>query len=128
MNDHSYRRVLIYDEAGFSRVCSAILAIEGFGTDIMDEHHNIPELINRNEVGVFVTSYPYGALLLDEVRKRSIPAIVLYDNLDERFINTVLKQENLYCMIKPLDYTKFKSLVKSLLSGKQVSREEYGIV
>jgi len=128
MNDSICRRVLIYDEAGFSRVCSAILAIEGFGSDIMDEHHNIPELINRSEVGVFVTSYPFGALLLDEVRKRSIPAIVLYDNLDERFISTVLKQENLYCMIKPLDYTKFKGLVKSLLSGEQVSREEYGIV
>jgi DNA-binding NtrC family response regulator len=127
MNDHSYRRVLIYDEAGFSRVCSAILAIEGFGTDIMDENHDVPALINRKDVGVFVTSYPYGALLLDEVRKRRIPAIVLYDNLDERFISTVLKQENLYCMIKPLDYTKFKSLVKSLLSGEQVSREEYGI-
>jgi DNA-binding NtrC family response regulator len=127
MNDHSYRRVLIYDEASFSRVCSAILAIEGFGTDIMDENHDVPALINRKDVGVFVTSYPYGALLLDEVRKRRIPAIVLYDNLDERFISTVLKQENLYCMIKPLDYTKFKSLVKSLLSGEQVSREEYGI-
>jgi DNA-binding NtrC family response regulator len=128
MNDHSHRRVLIYDEAGFSRVCSAILAIEGFGTDIMDEHHDIPELLNRNEVGVFVTSYPYGAFILDEVRKRSIPAIVLYDNLDERFIDTVLTQDNLYCMIKPLDYTKFKGLVRSLLSGEQVSREEYGIV
>jgi len=75
MNDSICRRVLIYDEAGFSRVCSAILAIEGFGSDIMDEHHNIPELINRSEVGVFVTSYPFGALLLDEVRKRSIPAL-----------------------------------------------------
>jgi DNA-binding NtrC family response regulator len=128
MDEYTYSRVLIYDEAGFSRVCSAILAIEGFGTDIMDEHHNTPELINRKEVGVFVTSYPYGALLLDEVRKRSIPAIVLYDNLDERFISTVLKQENLYCMIKPLDYKKFKSLVKSLLRGEQVSREEYKII
>jgi hypothetical protein len=31
-------------------------------------------------------------------------------------------------MIKPLDYKKFKGLVKSLLRGEQVSREEYGIV
>lgn len=122
------RRVLIYDEAGFSRVCSAILAVEGYGTDIMDERQTMPPLLNRNEVGVFVTSYPYGACILDEVRKRSLPAIVLYDNLDEQFVDIVLANHNMYCMIKPLDYTKFKGLVKSLMSGERVSREEYGIV
>jgi DNA-binding NtrC family response regulator len=128
MNDHLDRRVLIYDEAGFSRICSAILSNEGYGTDIMDEQRDMPNLLNRNEVGVFVTSYPYGAFILDEVRKRSLPAIVLYDNLDEQFIDMMLANDNLYCMIKPLDYKKFKSLVKSLLRGEQVSREEYGIV
>jgi len=94
----------------------------------MDERHTMPQLLNRNEVGVFVTSYPYGAFILDEVRKRSLPAIVLYDNLDDQFVDIVLANNNLYCMLKPLDYTKFKSLVRSLMSGEQVSREEYGIV
>jgi hypothetical protein len=121
-------KVLIYDESGFSRVCSAILTIEGHGTDIMDGRDDILQLLNRNDVGVFVTSYPYGAFILDEVRKQSLPAIVLYDNLEDRFVDMVLANDNLYCMIKPLDYAKFKSLVKSLLSGEKVSRGEYGIV
>jgi hypothetical protein len=128
MSNHFDRRVLIYDEDGFSRVCSAILTIEGFRPDIMDEKHDIPDLLSRSEVGVFVTSYPYGVCMLDEMGKRCIPTIVLYDNLDEQFVSTVLGHDNLYCMIKPLNYTKFKNLVKSLLSNEQVSRDEYGIV
>jgi DNA-binding NtrC family response regulator len=128
MEKQQARKVLIYDEASFSRVCSAILAIEGHGTDIMDGRDDILQLLNRNEVGVFITSYPYGAVILDEVRKQSLPAIVLYDNLEDTFVDIVLANDNLYCMIKPLDYDKFKSLVRSLLSGEQVSRGEYGIV
>jgi len=128
VSDRLAKRVLIYDEAGFSRICSAILATEGCDADIMDEQHDIPQLLTRNEVGVFVTSYPFGAFLLDEVRKQSFPTIVLYDNLEEQFVDMVLANDNMYCMIKPLDYEKFKSLVKSLLIGEQVSREDYGIV
>jgi len=128
MGEQRARKVLIYDEPSFSRVCSAILAIEGHGTDIIDEQDDMLQLLNRSEVGVFVTSYPYGAFILEEVRKQRLPAIVLYDNLEDQFVNIVLANDNLYCMIKPLDYNKFKSLVKSLLSGEQVSRGEYGIV
>jgi hypothetical protein len=128
MEKQQARKVLIYDEAGFSRICSAILASEGHGTDVMDGRDDILQMLNRNEVGVFITSYPYGAFILDEVRKQSFPAIVLYDNLEDKFVDIMLANNNLYCMIKPLDYNKFKSLVRSLLSGEQVSRGEYGIV
>ena len=88
----------------------------------------MPELMNRTEAGVFVTSYPYGAFMLDEVSKLRLPAIVLYDNLDQQFVDMVLANNNIYCMIKPLDYSKFKNLVKSLLRSEQVPREEYGIL
>ena len=127
MNAQRTGKVLIYDEAGFSRVCSAILAVEGYGTDVLDKRHDMPSLLKKNEVGVFITSYPYGAFLLDEVRKQRLPAIVLYDNLETQFVDIVLANDNLYCMIKPLDYKKFKNLVRSLLSGEKVSRGEYGI-
>ena len=122
------RRALIYDEAGFSRVCSALLEIGGCDTDVMGELHDLPASLGRSDVGVVITSYPYGAFILDEVRKRNIPAIVLFDRLDERFIDVLREYANSYCMIKPLDYEKFKGLVKQLLSGRRVSREDYSIV
>ena len=123
MDSQSSRKVLIYDEAGFSRVCSALLEISGCATYVMNEHLDAPNRLNSSEVGVFVTSYPYGAFMLDEVQKRSIPAIVLFDNLDDQFIDMLHAYDNLYCMIKPLDYEKFKGLVMQLLSGNQISRE-----
>jgi hypothetical protein len=128
MVSHNSRKVLIYDEAGFSRVCSALLEISGCVTYVMNEHLDAPNRLNSSDVGVFVTSYPYGAFMLDEVQKRSIPAIVLFDSLDEQFIDMLHAYDNLYCMIKPLDYDKFKCLVRQLLSGNQVSREDYTII
>jgi hypothetical protein len=125
MVSHNSRKVLIYDEAGFSRVCSALLEISGCATYVMNEHLDAPNKLNSSDVGVFVTSYPYGAFMLDEVQKRSIPAIVLFDSLDEQFIDMLHAYDNLYCMIKPLDYKKFKSLVMQLLAGSQISRENY---
>jgi len=117
--------VLIYDEAGFSRVCSALLEMSGCATDIMGDSSG---KLNSSDIGVFVTSYPYGAFMLDEVQKRSIPVVVLFDNLDEQFVDILHKYDNLYCMIKPLDYGKFKGLVQQLLNGEQISREDFNII
>lgn len=128
MENQRIRKALIYDEAGFSRVCSAILEISGCAADVMGEHLDAPQRLNSSDVGVFITSYPYGAFMLNEVRKRSIPAIVLIDNLDERFIDMLQTYDNLYYMIKPLDYDKFKGLVRQLLNGLPVSREDFSII
>jgi len=125
MSNKGSRRVLIYDEAGFSRVCSALLEMSGCSTDIMGDSSGI---LNSSDIGVFVTSYPYGAFMLDEVKKRSIPVIVLFDNLDGGFIDMMHTYDNLYCMIKPLDYDRFKGLVHQLLSGEQVSREDFNLI
>jgi len=115
------KRVLIYDEAGFSRVCSAFLEVSGCSTDIMAESWS---KLSSPEIGVFVTSYPYGAFMLEEVQKRSIPAIVLFDNIDQGFIDMLQAYENMYCMIKPIDYNKFKGLVRRLLDGGTISGDE----
>ncbi len=125
MDDCKERRVLIYDEARFSKICSALLEMSGCSTDIMGDSS-----CTRigSDVGVFVTSYPYGAFLLDEIKKRSIPAVVLFDNLDGRFVNMLHEYDKLYFMMKPLDYEKFKDLVRKLLTGNQISREDYSVI
>jgi DNA-binding NtrC family response regulator len=128
MNSQQNRTVLIYDEAGFSRICSALLEIGGCGTEIMSELHDLPNRLSRSDVGVVVTSYPYGATILDEVRRQGIPVIVLFDTIDARYIDFPNEYRNSYCMIKPLDYGNFKVLVRQLLSGGQVAGEDCSIV
>jgi hypothetical protein len=125
MERQTNKRVLIYDEAGFSRVCSALLEMSGYSAVIMGRSSGDPI---SPDVGVFVTSYPYGAFMLEEISKRNIPAIVLFDNIDDRFVTMLHEYDNLYGMIKPLDYDKFKDLVGSLLAGDRVSREDYSII
>ena len=123
MNIHLDRKVLIYNEENFSRVCSALLEMYGFTTDVIDEHHDAEKKLSSANVGIFITSYPYGAFMLEEVRKRKIPSIILFDNIDECYGKKLHMDDNLYCMKTPLDYDKFKDLVWQLLSGNQVSRK-----
>ncbi len=125
MDDCAGRRVLIYDEAGFSKVCSALLEMSGCSTDIMGESAGAQF---GSDIGVFVTSYPYGAIMLDEVRKRRIPAVVLFDSLDDRLVTFLHEYDNLYYMLKPLNYDKFKDLVRRLLKGGKISRQEFSTI
>ncbi|MEW6109834.1 MAG: DNA-binding response regulator [Nitrospirota bacterium] len=123
------RRILIIDEHGFSRVCSAILESEGYDVEVVNNISNrLKTKIRDNDFGLIVISYPYGALLLDEIRKFNISNIVLSDNIDEKLISRLRGFYNSYCMIKPLDYSKFKSLVKQVMSGDMELQRGYNIV
>ncbi len=121
------KRILIIDEQGFSRICSAILETEGYATDMIAQTQDIPSKLNQN-FGLIVTSYPYGASLFDEIKKRSIPTIILSDNIDENLIDTLRKFDNSYCMIKPVDYDKFKALVKQMINGCLSAQGGYSLV
>src|SRR5512139_1312285 len=125
MGSLSNKKVLIYDEAGFARVCAALLERSGYTADIMGAQSGYPV---GPDVGVFVTRYRYGAFMLEEITKRNIPSIVLFDNIDERFVTMVHEYENLYGMLKPLDYDKFRDLVGGLLADGCISREDYSII
>jgi hypothetical protein len=124
MIEPSARRVMIYDEAGFSRVCSALLEMSGCTTEILGRTSGD---LNSADIGVLVTSYPYGAFMLGEAQKRKIPTVVLFDDVNEQFIEMLHSHENFYCMIKPVDYAKFKGLVRQLLNGSTISPEDYTV-
>ena len=121
------RIALIYDEDGFSRVCSALLKMSGCVTEVMDGRRDAATRLRSEDVGVFITSYPYGAFMLEEVRKRRIPSVVLLDNNGELYGERLDAYDDLYCMIKPIDYDKFKSLVHQLLSEQPVSRDGFTV-
>ncbi len=122
------KRILIIDEQGFYRVCSAILEAEGYSAELFTSVNNLPLKLINKEFGLIVISYPFGAFLLDEIKKLNIATIVFTDNIDGGLINRMNGFENSYCMIKPLDYGKFRSLVQEVMSEKCVYRKGYNIV
>ena len=121
------RRILIIDEEGFSRICSALLGNEGYEVQSVTLS-DIGEALNAHDVGLIIASYPYGAPVFNEVRRSNRPVLILADNFDENLIRMLNDFVSSSCMLKPLDYAKFKLLVKDLMSSELMMTEGYTIV
>ena len=121
------KSILVIDEHSFFRICSAILEFEGFSAELFTSVEDLPARLNNNEFGLIVVSYPYGAFLLEEIKKWNLATIILIDNIDGKLISMMNGFENSYCMIKPLDYGKFRSLIQEVMSDNFVQRGGYNI-
>lgn len=77
--------MLIIDEQGFYRVCSAIFEAEGYSAELFASVNNLPlKLINKG-FGLIVISYPFGAFLLDEIEKLNIGRAVSVSKIHTAF-------------------------------------------
>jgi DNA-binding NtrC family response regulator len=124
----SRKKILLIDEACFSRICSAILVSEGYHIETASGAGSLSPLLNSNELGLIITSYPYGAFLFEKLKAGGIPAIILSDQINLELINMLEGFNRSYCLIKPLDYRKFRTLVKRVMSGDMGISGGYNIV
>jgi DNA-binding NtrC family response regulator len=122
------KQIVIIDEYGFSRICSGILTNGGYKTTIVTEENDLQEQLKKDAVGLVVTSYPYGASHFNALKKRKIPIIVLTDTINDRLLTSLNSLQNSCCMIKPLNYDKFKNLVKQVFEGSISLEGGYRIV
>lgn len=120
------KRILIIDESGFSRVCSALLEFEGYGAKTVTCVEDLDNWLD--DFGLIITSYPYGSFLFSELGKMEIPVIILSDHINRDLITVLEGFKNSYCMIKPLDYQKFRSLVRQVMGGASEALRGYNIV
>ncbi len=113
------KKILIVDEAGFSRICSAILEKEGYGTNTISDVHQIGTTVKFDDIGLVITSYPYGSTLFEELTALKIPTLILSDHLCRDLVLTLDRFDRSlsHCMIKPLDYAKFKTVVSKVMSS-----------
>jgi DNA-binding NtrC family response regulator len=121
------KKIMIIDESNFSQVCSAILEIEGHKTEILKDVKGLLSRLN-DEFGLIITSYPFVPFLFEEIKKMHIPLIVLTDHINKDIINILEGFNNSYCMVKPLDYQRFRSLVKTIVSCDTYPAGEYNIL
>jgi DNA-binding NtrC family response regulator len=113
------KKILIIDEARFSRICSAILEKEGYATSSVNDVYQLDSQFNYHDYGLLVTSYPFCTLLLENLKKTGVPTIILSDNLSRDLMSTLdhLGNTQSHCMIKPIDYNKFRTIVKQVLGN-----------
>ncbi len=121
------KKILIIDEKSFSLVCSAILELEGHRTEILEDIESILPRLN-NEFGLIITSYPFSYPLFEEIKKSNLPTIILIDHINKDLINLLEDFNNSYCLIKPLDYQEFKSLVKLVANCETSNKIGYKIL
>lgn len=122
------KKILIVDEHGFSRICSAILKNGGYQTDVVTHTAELSAKLRSGSFGLIVTSYPYGTALFESLQKKKIPIIIFSDGIDERLMSILNNFQNSCCMIKPVDYDKFKSMVKQAVEGSLSTERGFCIV
>jgi DNA-binding NtrC family response regulator len=121
MGKNVMKRILIIDETVFSQICSAILELEGYK---IETYKTAGEKLRKNNTGKFgliITSYPFCKPVLKEIEESNIPKIILSDNLNKEMINLLKSLTKSFCMIKPIDYDEFRSLVKTIITDNRVS-------
>jgi DNA-binding NtrC family response regulator len=111
------KKILIVDEDGFSRICSAILSDEGYQTQLAFSIDDASMYIKSNGISLIVSSYPFARAFLDSVNLRNIPTIVLSDELNTDLLDIMKRLKNSVCLVKPLDYERFKYIVKGIING-----------
>jgi DNA-binding NtrC family response regulator len=111
------KKILIIDEDGFSKVCSAILNDEGFQTRLAISTEEAAKYVSSNGISLIVSSYPYALSFLKSKMIRDIPTIVLSDELNNDLMDIMKQIRNSVCLVKPLDFERFKYIVRGIISG-----------
>jgi 5,10-methylene-tetrahydrofolate dehydrogenase/methenyl tetrahydrofolate cyclohydrolase len=121
-------KIVIVDEAGFSRICHSILVEEGFCAESLVQGQSELTPCFMEGASLLITSYPYGESVLGRLGGMTVPVIILADHMGKEIIEMLERLENSYCMVKPIDYRKFTLLVKDLVSRTVFQYGGYSIV
>lgn len=122
------KKILIIDEPGFSKVCSAILRAEGCACEVLSEPDSMGSAVKKTDYDLIITSYPFCVTVFDMLKAIGLPTIILSDQINKELINTLQGFNNSYCMIKPLDFEKFRSLVNQIAGSNLVIEDGYKII
>ncbi|MEW6067022.1 MAG: DNA-binding response regulator [Nitrospirota bacterium] len=120
------KQILIIDEDTFSKICAAILELEGYKAEIVKDLNSLK--LNTDNFALVIMSYPFGYFLFEDIRKINLPTIVLTDHINKDVVNLLEDLDKSYCMVKPLDYQKFRYLVNQILKGNISDTKEINIL
>jgi DNA-binding response OmpR family regulator len=111
------KKILIFDEDGFCKICSAMLNDEGYQTELAFSSEEAETCVAKNGISLIVLSYPLALPFLRSESARNIPTIILSNDLNSDLIDMMKQSKNAVCLVKPLDYKRFKYIVRGVISG-----------
>jgi DNA-binding response OmpR family regulator len=117
------KKILIYDEERFAKVCDALLQLNGHPADSIVHGVDPLPLGDLSSYSLVITSFPYGSALFLALKKAQVPILVLSDMFSADLISAVCEIKNSCCMIKPVDFGEFCLVVQRVINGCEA---EYG--
>lgn len=121
-------KIVIIDEAGFSQICSSILEMEGFRAVTLGNGDPGDSPERMHDAALVIASYPYGKSIVSRLRGLTQPVILLCDHMGRDIIDVLEGLSHSYCMVKPIDYSRFTSLVRFLMNEKIYCNGGYRLV
>lgn len=110
------KKILVFDEESFARICHALLQLDGYPADCLTSMD--PQTAGDLEnYGLVITSYPYGLSLFPRLMHRQAPVLVLSDCLSGELLECLKSIRNSLCMIKPLDYEQFSGKIRNVMNS-----------
>ncbi len=113
----STKKILILDEEGFSKICSAMLCEDGYQTELPPSQEEAIRSVSHDGIALIISGYPYGMPLLKSQKIKDIPIIILSNEINNDLIEMMKNYKYSVCMVKPLDFQRFKYLVRGIVNG-----------
>jgi len=110
------KKILVFDEESFSRICHALLQLDGYPTDCLAKT-DFDSACELDDYGLVITSFPYGMCLLPHLMHRQSPVLVLSDCLSGELMECLKGIRNYLCMVKPIDYEQFRGKIRKVMNS-----------
>jgi hypothetical protein len=112
----SKKNVLIVDEHRFGKICTALVQLNGFRSEWASGSEEGFFQRNFDCYSLVITSYPYGSRVLQNLAGKKTSLLVLSDFACEDLMRTVDENDNFFCLVKPVDFSRFNHLVGNLIT------------
>jgi DNA-binding NtrC family response regulator len=113
----SLRKILILDNDCFGKICSAILNEEGFHTSLACSVEEVVQHASNYNISLIVSNYSHAKSLMKSQLFRDIPKIILTNEFNEELTEAIQSIENTICLVKPLDFERFRYIVCGIMNG-----------
>ncbi len=113
----SLRKILIVDNNGFGKICSAILNKEGFDTSLACSVEEAVQHVSGSNILLIVSDYSHARSLLKSQLFCDIPKIILTDEFSSELTEEMKLIENTICLVKPLDFERFRYIICGIMNG-----------
>lgn len=128
LNGMVRKKILIVDEDRFAKVCNALLQLDGFLSEHIVRLQELTKIETLGNFDLVITSYPYGMEVLNKLKNRNIPVIVLSDCVDTDLLSCLRQINSSFCMIKPIDFGSFSNIIKNIMFDQSERKLGYEIL